>query len=89
MAHLGDENLIPMYVQAGVDVAGTEVVRAWHTVRLDPADCAWIGNQDFVLAEIMTLVLSPDFCTLFQMLSCLPDVYSEVKLDVKTRELAV
>lgn len=44
MAHLGDENLIPMHVHAGIDVTGTEVVRVRHAVCLDPADRTWIGD---------------------------------------------
>jgi len=44
MIHLCDENLISMHVHASIDVAGTEVLRVRHAVRLDPADRTWIGN---------------------------------------------
>ena len=85
MAHLGDEIPVSMCVHASIDMTGTEVTRVWHVVCLYPADRTWIGDQDFILVELMTLVLSSDFCTLFQMLSCLPDIYNKVKSDSKTK----
>jgi hypothetical protein len=40
MVYLGDEDLMSITVLASIDVAGSEVVRVRHTVRLDPTDCA-------------------------------------------------
>lgn len=49
VAHLGDEDLVPVRVHAGLDVAGTEVTRIRHAMRLDPTDGAMVADQDFVL----------------------------------------
>jgi len=84
MTHLGDKDLVSMHVHASIDVAGTEVLRLRHAMCLDPTDCAWIADQNFILAENMALVLSPYFCTLTQMFSCLPNIYGEVPSGTKT-----
>jgi len=85
MTHLGNEILVSMCVHASIDMAGTKVARVWYAVCLHPADRTWIGDQNFILVELMALVLSSDFCTLFQMLSCLPDIYNRVKSDSKPK----
>jgi len=75
MVRLGDENLMSVRIHASIDVAGTEVMRVRHAVCIDPADRTRIADQDFVLVLSMTFMLSSNFCTLFQMLSRLPNIY--------------
>lgn len=77
VVHLGDENMVSMTVYANFDVASSEVLRVRHTVSPDPMDCAWITYQNFVLAQGVALMLSANFCTLTQVLSCLSDIYIE------------
>jgi len=76
VAYLGDEYLVPITVQTCIDWAGSEVVGIRHAARLDPTDRAWVTDQNFVLVEGMTLMLSPNFCASAQVLSRLPDVKS-------------
>ena len=64
VAHLRDEDLVPVRVHAGLDVAGTEVTRIRHAMRLDPTDGAMVADQDFVLVESVVLMLSPYLRTL-------------------------
>ena len=44
MADLDNEDLVSVHVHAGIDVAGTEVVRVRHAMRLDPADRSWVSE---------------------------------------------
>lgn len=78
VVYLGNENLVSVTVHASVDVTGTEFVRVWHTVGLNPTDRAWVTYQNFVFVKGVTFMLPPDFCTFAQVLSCLPDIYKIV-----------
>ena len=75
MVDLGDEDIVSITVHASIDMAGGKVLRIGHTTCLDPMDRPSVAYQNFVHIEGVTLILSPDFCTLFQMLSCLSDIY--------------
>ena len=74
MVYLGDKDLVSITVHASIDLAGSEVMRVRYPMRLNPTDSAWIAYENFILMEGVTLVLSPNFCTLTQVLSCLPHI---------------
>ena len=44
MAHLDNEYLVSVYVHAGIDVAGTEVVGVRHAICFNPTDSLWISE---------------------------------------------
>ena len=87
MINLGNKDLVSVSVHARIDVAGSKVMRVRQAMGLDPTDRAWLADQNFVFMEGVALVLSPNFCALAQVLSCLPDIYKEGRIRNTKRRL--